>query len=49
MVLLNMADVAAIFDEVRGRVTLTTDDALEGASAEGKLSLAPWSGAVVAT
>jgi hypothetical protein len=48
-VVLNMADVPASFEAVRGRVTLTTDDALEGASIEGALTLAPWSGVVVAT
>jgi glycosidase len=48
-VLLNMADVPATFDAVRGRVTLTTESDFEGAIVEGALALAPWSGVIVAT
>ena len=48
-VLLNMSDVAATFDGVRGRITLTTEADFEGAVVEGALGLAPWSGVIVAT
>jgi alpha-glucosidase len=47
VVLLNMSDAAAEFADVRGVVDVATDGALEGAVAEGSLTLGPWSGAVV--
>ena len=47
-VLLNMSDVPASFDDVRGTVTVATEHTLEGSSIEGALTLGPWSGAVVA-
>jgi glycosidase len=47
VVLLNMADAAADFADVRGRVIVATDGALDGAVAEGTLTLEPWSGAVL--
>jgi alpha-glucosidase len=48
VVLLNMSDEAAEFVDVRGRVIVATDGALEGAAAEGTLTLGPWTGAVIA-
>jgi glycosidase len=48
VVLLNMSDVPADFVDVRGRVIVASDGALEGAAAEGTLTLAPWTGAVLA-
>jgi hypothetical protein len=48
VVLLNMSDVPAEFVDVRGRVIVATDGALDGAAAEGTLTLRPWTGAVIA-
>ena len=47
-VLLNMSSDRATFDDVQGTVTVATDRHLEGSAIEGGLTLAPWSGAVVA-
>ena len=47
-VLLNMSSDPATFDDVQGTVTVATDRHLEGSAIEGGLTLAPWSGAVVA-
>jgi alpha-glucosidase len=47
-VLLNMADAPADFADVRGTVVVATDAALDGTVVDGSLTLAPWSGAVVA-
>ncbi len=47
-VLLNLSDGPATFDGVRGTVTVATGHELEGSSIEGGLTLAAWSGAVVA-
>jgi alpha-glucosidase len=46
-VVLNMSDAPATVDGVRGTLTVCTDHALEGSVAEGALTLAPWTGAVV--
>jgi alpha-glucosidase len=48
VVLLNMSDTPAEFADVRGRVVVATDGTLDGAVAEGTLTLGPWTGAVVA-
>lgn len=48
VVLLNMSDAPAEFVDVRGRVIVATDGALDGAAAEGTLTLGPWTGAVIA-
>jgi hypothetical protein len=42
-----MSDAPATVDGVRGTLTVCTDHALEGSVAEGALTLAPWTGAVV--
>jgi alpha-glucosidase len=46
-VALNMSDAPATFDDVGGTVAVCTDPALEGSVAEGSLSLAAWTAAVV--
>lgn len=43
-----MSDAPAEFADVRGRVIVATDGALDGAAAEGTLTLGPWAGAVIA-
>jgi glycosidase len=47
-VLLNMSDAPATFEAGRGTVTVATEHGLEGTGVDGALTLAPWSGAVVA-
>ena len=47
VVLLNMAEAPAEFGDVRGRVAVATDGALDGSVVEGTLCVGPWSGAVV--
>ena len=46
--LLNMSAVPARFEGVHGSVTVATEHGLEGSSVEGGVTLAPWTGAVVA-
>jgi alpha-glucosidase len=47
VVLLNMSDGPVGFENVQGKIVVATDGGLEGAVAEGTLTLEPWSGAVV--
>jgi alpha-glucosidase len=46
-VLLNMADAAAAFEGVSGKVAVSTEHDLEGSSVAGTLALPPWGGVVV--
>ena len=46
-VVLNMTEAPATFSGVRGIVAVCTDPALEGSSAEGALTVAAWTGAIV--
>jgi alpha-glucosidase len=48
VVVLNMSDSPQEFDGITGSIPLATDRAREGSSPRGGLSLAPWSGVVVA-
>jgi len=44
---LNMSDAPATFDGVRGTVSVCTDPALEGSVAEGSVTLAAWTAAIL--
>ena len=46
-VALNMSDAPATFDGVRGTVSVCTDPALEGSVAEGSVTLAAWTAAIL--
>jgi alpha-glucosidase len=46
-VAVNLSDDPVAVDDMSGTIALSTERALEGASVEGRLSLAPWSGAVI--
>ncbi len=48
VVVANMAEATATFADLQGTVTVATDVTLEGSAIEGGLTLAAWSGAVVA-
>ncbi len=48
MVALNMSDSLQEFDGVAGSIVLATDPAREGSALRDSLTLAPWSGVVVA-
>lgn len=47
VVLLNMSDAPVGFGDMRGKVVVATDHALDGSVVDGTLTLGPWSGAVV--
>ena len=48
VVALNMSDSPQEFDGIAGAIVLATDRAREGSTQSGGLTLAPWSGGVVA-
>jgi glycosidase len=47
VVVINMSDVTKEITGLRGSITVATDLALEGTAADGVLTVAPWSGAVI--
>jgi hypothetical protein len=46
-VALNMSDAAATVDVGTGTIRIATDRGLEGERVDGRVELAPWTGAVV--